>query len=65
MSDPNTLANAYFQAWRTHDLNALERIFDPGAKYTILNKDKSFDGLESIARYWLRNKTRQRQLRVS
>ena len=65
MSDPKTLAKTYFEAWRTHDLTALGRIFDPGARYVILNKQTTFDGLEEISRYWIRNKARQRQLRVS
>ena len=54
----------YFTAWQNYDIELLRYIFTPDAKYVIRNRKRVYYGIEDIIEYWLRNKNRQRDLRV-
>lgn len=54
--------NLYFKAWREYDLTLLREVFTNEAKYIIENKNRVFEGIEEISRYWLRNKSRQNNI---
>lgn len=56
------LITKYFESWRNYDINLLQEIFDPSAKYCIKNKKRVYNGIEEIVAYWNRNKDRQRNL---
>ena len=52
----------YFKAWQEYDCVLLGEIFSVDAKYVIENKNRCFQGIEEIRKYWHRNKNRQANL---
>jgi hypothetical protein len=58
------LVACYFECWRSFDMSKLRVLFAPGARYTILPRERTLVGIEEIARYWERNALRQRGLAV-
>lgn len=53
----------YFAAWSDHDINVVREIFDESSTYEITGK-RTLKGLSEIIGYWVRNKQRQRNLKV-
>lgn len=54
----------YFKAWKEYDVTLLREIFTNEANYIIENKNQTFEGIEEISRYWLRNKARQNNIKL-
>lgn len=55
----------YFKAWQEYDLYLLHEVFSEDAKYVIENKNTSYEGIEAICQYWVRNKKRQKGLTLA
>lgn len=64
MKTSNDPVEKYFLAWITHDSDLLRTTFEPFAKYIIINKNKVYNGIEEIDKYWIRNRKRQTDLKV-
>lgn len=60
----DTLIADYFECWKTHDVDALARIFATDATYAILPRARTLSGLEAIRAYWQRNQARQRDVAI-
>lgn len=60
-STNSDLLHQYFDAWKTHDTNAIRNIFSVTATYDIVGR-KVLHGVDEIAAYWDRNKLNQRNV---
>jgi hypothetical protein len=64
ISNPTDIVKQYFAAWETYDIELLQSIFIQSAKYIVRSRNKVYYGIDEIISYWLKNKSRQRNLRV-
>ncbi|OYQ32599.1 hypothetical protein CHU95_17625 [Niveispirillum lacus] len=60
-----SLWEKYFLAWTTHNTEGIQEIFTQDCRYIIIKRRIICFNLSRLLGYWIRNKYRQRNLKIS